>query len=151
MQTAKQLANLTNKGKGRKKGVPNRITPEVKALAEQIVRHSIMEKDELLERLSRQARADIGRHLKIDDTGQVRVEIDLEHADTIRSIEPTALGLKIKVDSSLPALAELADIYGLKNQPPPSIDMKVLIQELQANLTPAQLHEAALAALSQED
>ena len=84
MQTAKQLANLTNKGKGRKKGVPNRITPEVKALAEQIVRHSVMEKAELLERLSRQARADIGKHLKVDDKGAATVKIDPEHTDTLR-------------------------------------------------------------------
>ena len=138
-------------GKGRPKGSKNRVSKEHLELAMVIAKSAIMEKTELMEKLSRQARADIGKHLKIDDKGDATVRLDPEHTDILREVAVTPAGTRIKIESPIPALLELAEIYGLKKQPPPSVDMKVSIQTLQANLTPAQLREAALAAIAQED
>jgi len=153
---------IANMGKGRTKGVKNKITLEHKALARRIAKVAIMEKAELLERLSFQARSSMVPHLKKRPDGTVYVEVDLEEADNVREIavregprledgSPAWKETRVKVADPVPSLLGLADVYGLKKLPPQSTDINVLVQMLQVNVPPAQLRAAALAALEQED
>lgn len=152
---------IANMGKGRTKGVKNKITLEHKALARRIAKVAIMEKAELLERLSFQARSSMVPHLKKRPDGTVYVEVDLEEADNVREIavregklvdgSPAWKETRVKVADPVPSLLGLAEIYGLKKLPPQSTDINVLVQMLQVNVPPAQLRAAALAALEQED
>jgi hypothetical protein len=160
----KSAAFLAQVGKGRKKGVKNRVTL-VKEVAAAIVKSAAMDKHELLERLSRQARADIGMHLKITD-GVPQPYIDAENTDTIREItikrtikrtageDGVTTETKLKVADPRPALVDIAEIYGMKKTPedPATKGPQVLVQILnQAGVTKEQLRVAVKAALRLED
>ena len=134
---AGRLANLTNMGKGRPKGSKDKITKAHKELAMVIAKSVIMEKKELLERLSEQARSDIGKHLTITKDG-AEVALNPEHTDILREVTVRSGGgveepwteTKIKVADPVPALRELADIYGMKKSTEAGKRIPVLIQIL---------------------
>jgi len=148
-------------GKGRRKGVPNKIGKEEKALAKLIVKDAIMEKAELLARLSRQGRSDIGKHLKVEN-GQAEVYVDPEHTDTIREITVKAgpkddqgnvmwNETKIKVADPVVPLQGLARIYGLeKTRPTLNANVWVAVMA-KAGLDVEALHAAAVATLGVEE
>lgn len=82
---------------------------------------------EVLLRLSRQGRSDIGRHLVIDDAGEGRPRLDLKHTDIVREYQVeehtipgdkrrTLVRTKLKVADPVPALLGLARIYGLEDR-----------------------------------
>jgi len=148
-------------GKGRRKGVPNKIGKEEKALAKLIVKDAIMEKAELLARLSRQGRSDIGKHLKVEN-GQAQVHVDPEHTDTIREITVKAgpkddqgnvmwNETKIKVADPVVPLQGLARIYGLEKAQQPTLSAKLLVGVLaKAGIDPEKLLLAAVGTLELE-
>ena len=154
----RSLANLkANAGKGRKKGVPNKVTAKHAELALFLAKNEIMDKPELLARLSRLARADIGKHLKIEG-GVPIVSVDAEHTDIIREVTVRNAGgdgpfteVKLKIADPRPALVDIAEILGLKKLPAPTVNMNELVQILQVNVAPADLLRAAEAALAAED
>jgi hypothetical protein len=144
-------------GKGRPKGSKNKRTL-VLEVAKALVESAVMDKAELMGRLSRMARADVGKHLKVTD-GIPAVHVDAENTDIIREItvkrtvgtDGVSTETRLKIADPVTPLMGIAEIYGLKKQPAPTVDMAVLIQMLQVNVEPAKLREAALAALEQED
>ena len=155
----RSLANLkANAGKGRKKGVPNKVTAKHAELALFLAKNEIMDKPELLARLSRLARADIGKHLKIED-GVPSIHVDPEYTDIVREITVkrtaneggVATETKLKIADPRPALVDIAEILGLKKLPAPTVNMNELVQILQVNVAPADLLRAAEAALAAED
>jgi hypothetical protein len=85
---------------------------------------SKMEAAEVVERLSRQARADLGHHLAWTEAGEPYIRINPEHTDTIRELRqregppgedgrPLWIERTIKVADPRPAQEALARIHGL--------------------------------------
>jgi hypothetical protein len=156
------LANLKARaGKGRPKGARNVIQKEHKELALILAKHEIMEKPELLARLTRIARADVGKHLKIEN-GQAEVHLDPEHTDIIREItvkdgprddagKRMWTETRLKVADPVVPLQGLARIYGLeKTRPTLNANVWVAVMA-KAGLDVEALHAAAVATLGVEE
>ena len=90
-----------------------------------------MGKEETLLRLSRQARADIGRHLRFGEAGDVSLRVSKDHTDIIREyveeeVRTTKAGetltevrtKRLKVADPVPSLQTLAKIHGLEKPGP---------------------------------
>ena len=89
-----------------------------------------MAADEVIVRLSRLARADIGQHLRWGEDGEPYLRIDPAHTDTIRELRqrdgppngdkaPAWVERMVKVADPRPALEALARIHGLDGKQPP--------------------------------
>lgn len=98
------------------------LTSEGQKLAKARVGQVVMTAAEVQERLSKQARSDIGVHLKIHEDGHYTVELDPDHTDIVRAIKVrqgadrdgmpwSETELKV-ADPNVP-LQALARIYGL--------------------------------------
>jgi len=155
---------LAHVGKGRKKGVPNKTTP-VKKVATQLVQGLIMEQTELLARLTRHGRADIGKHLKFSEDGKLLgVEVDPQYTEIIRDLElkegprdektgkPLWTETKVRVADPMPALGQLAKYHGLEKAAQGQLSATVWLAIFQrAGLTGERLRAAALATLEVEE
>lgn len=123
---------------------------------------AIMRRNELLRRLSAQARADIGKHLRIVD-GRGEVYLDQEHTDVLRDVvvkegpkledgTPAWTETRIKVADPVPALTTMARIYGLEKVPTgPQVQTNVLVQVLaQSGVDVDRLRDAGKGMLREE-
>ena len=90
-----------------------------------------MGKEETLLRLSRQARADIGRHLSFNAAGDVALQVSKDHTDIIREYVEEEVRThkegetitevrtkRLKVADPVPSLQTLAKIHGLEKPGP---------------------------------
>lgn len=111
------------------------------AAASARTRGAVMGAREVMERLSEQARADLGDHLRIRRDGSHEVRLNRKRTKTLRSIETvkrspdgTVRRDKIQVSDPVPPLRSLARIYGLEtpDQPgPPPVQIRVeLLRQL---------------------
>lgn len=117
---------------------------------------AVMETAEVMLRLSRQGRADIGKHLSVDDDGNWSVRPSKEHTDTIRHLKSRSgcdkdgmawTETEIKVADPVPALQSLARIYGLEKESDSGKVVNINIEKLLAVVSPEQLREANRLAL----
>ncbi len=103
------------------------VSPEGAVVAKR-VRPRIADRNEVLRRLTRQARADVGLHLAISGDGTPAVAIDPRHTGIIRGVkvkngptdkvtgQPQWTETEIKVADPVPPLVALARIYGMEDQ-----------------------------------
>lgn len=98
------------------------LMAEGKALALKRTASVVMTAAEVQERLSRQARADIGYHLELTEDGGYRVKLDPERTDIIRGIKIKSgcdkdgmpwTETELRVNDPNTPLQALARIYGL--------------------------------------
>lgn len=87
--------------------------PEIRAAIDARIREKTMTADEVLTRLTEQARGDVGEFVTLDKNGQIVVTLPPGKTHLIKSITSTPSGLKIELYDAQNALQLIGKAHGI--------------------------------------